>query len=40
MVEFGLVANMQIDEKNSLNIFEMFAKIGELTKEVVNKELH
>jgi len=40
MVEFGLVANMQIDEKNSLNIFEMSTKTGEPTKEVVNKELH
>jgi hypothetical protein len=37
MVEFGLVVNMQIDEESSLNIFEMFVGINELTKEVVNE---
>jgi type III secretory pathway component EscV len=37
MVEFGLVVNMQIDEENSLNIFEMSVGINELTKEVVNE---
>jgi len=30
---------MQIDEKSSLNIFEMFVRTIESTKEVVNKEL-
>jgi len=34
-----LMANMQIDEKSSLNIFEMFARTIEPTQEVVNKEL-
>jgi hypothetical protein len=33
------VANMQIDEENSFDIFEMSARNSELTKEVVNKEL-
>ncbi len=39
MVEFGPIVNMQIDEKNSLDIFEMFIRTSEPTKEVVNKEL-
>jgi len=39
MAEFGLVANMQTDEESSLDIFEMFARTNEPTKEVVNKEL-
>jgi uncharacterized protein YbbC (DUF1343 family) len=39
MAKFGHVANMQIDEKINLNIFEMFVKTNEPTKEVVNKEL-
>jgi hypothetical protein len=39
MAEFGPVANMQTNEESSLDIFEMFAKINEPTKEVVNKEL-
>jgi hypothetical protein len=40
MVEFGLVATMQIDEENNLDIFEMHVKIGEPRKEAVNKESH
>ncbi len=39
MAKFGLAVYMQIDDKNSLDIFEMFTKINEPTKEVVNKEL-
>ncbi len=39
MIELGHVANMQIDEENSFDIFEMFARSSEPTKEVVNKEL-
>jgi len=39
MAEFGLVANMQTDEESSLDIFEMFTRTNEPTKEVVNKEL-
>jgi hypothetical protein len=39
MAKFGLVANMQIDEKSSMNTFEMFVEISEPTKGVVNKEL-
>jgi hypothetical protein len=39
MAKFGLMANMQIDEKNSLDIFEMSTGTNEPTKEVVNKEL-
>jgi hypothetical protein len=39
MTKFGHVANMQIDEESSLDIFEMYARTSELTKEVVNKEL-
>jgi hypothetical protein len=38
MAKFGLLANMQIDEKNNLDIFEMSARTYEPTKEVVNKE--
>jgi hypothetical protein len=38
MAKFGLVANMQIDEKCNLDIFEMSVGINEPTKEVVNKE--
>jgi hypothetical protein len=37
MVEFGLEVNMQIDEENSLNIFEIFVGINEPMKEVVNE---
>ncbi len=37
MVEFGLEVNMQIDEENSLNIFEMFVGINLPMKEVVNE---
>jgi len=39
MAKFGLVANMQIDEENRLDIFEMSTRTSELAKEVVNKEL-
>jgi uncharacterized protein YbbC (DUF1343 family) len=39
MAEFGRIVDMQIDEKNSLDIFEMFIRTTEPTKEVVNKEL-
>jgi hypothetical protein len=39
MAEFGPIANMQIDEKSSLNIFETYVETSEPTKEVVNKEL-
>jgi hypothetical protein len=39
MVEFGLMANMQIDEESNLDILDMFARTNEPTKEVVNKEL-
>jgi hypothetical protein len=39
MAKSELVANMQIDEENNLDIFEMFAGTSEPTKEVVNKEL-
>jgi hypothetical protein len=39
MAKLAHVANTQIDEKNSFNIFEMSAKKSEPTKEVVNKEL-
>jgi hypothetical protein len=39
MVEFGVVANMQIDEESSLDILEMFVRTSEPTKEAMNKEL-
>jgi hypothetical protein len=39
MAKFGLMADMQTHEENSLDIFEMFVGISEPTKEVVNKEL-
>jgi hypothetical protein len=39
MTKFGLVANMQIDEESSLDIFEMFIGTTEPTKKVVNKDL-
>jgi hypothetical protein len=39
MAKFGLVVDMEIDEKNSLDIFEMSTRTSESTKEVVNKEL-
>jgi hypothetical protein len=39
MTKFGLVANMQIDEESSLDIFEMFIGSTEPTKKVVNKDL-
>jgi hypothetical protein len=32
MAKFGHVANMQIDEESSLDIFEMYAGTNELTK--------
>jgi hypothetical protein len=38
MAKFGLVANKQIDEEINLDIFEMYVRSNELTKEVVNKE--
>ncbi len=38
MAKFGHVRDIQIDEENSLDIFEMYAGTSELTKEVVNKE--
>jgi hypothetical protein len=38
MAKFGLLANMQIDEKNNLDIFEMSVGTYEPTREVVNKE--
>jgi hypothetical protein len=40
MTKFGLVANMQFDEKISFNIFEMFVGNNELMKKVVNVELY
>jgi len=39
MAKFGLVANMQIDEKSSLDIFEMSIGTTEPTKKAVNKDL-
>jgi hypothetical protein len=39
MAKFGPLANMQTNEKNSLDIFEMSTRTNEITKEVVNKEL-
>jgi hypothetical protein len=39
MAEFGPVANMQTNEKNSLDIFEMSISINEPIKDVVNKKL-
>jgi hypothetical protein len=39
MAKCGHVINMQTDEENSLDIFEMFVGTNEPTKEVVNKEL-
>ncbi len=39
MAKFRPIANMQIDEESNLDIFEMYAKTNEPTKEVVNKEL-
>jgi len=39
MAKFEPMADRQIDEESSLDIFEMFARINEPTKEVVNKEL-
>jgi hypothetical protein len=39
MIEFGLVANMQIDEERNLDIFDMFVGTNEPTKEMVNKDL-
>jgi len=38
MAKFGHVRDIQIDEENSLEIFEMYVGTSELTKEVVNKE--
>jgi hypothetical protein len=38
MAKFGPVVDMQIDEENSLDIFEMFVGTSEPMKEVVNKE--
>jgi len=40
MAKFGPMTNMQIDEESCLNIFEMFVKTSEPTKELMNKELH
>ncbi len=39
MAKFGPMANKQTDEKSNFDIFEMFARTNEPTKEVVNKEL-
>jgi hypothetical protein len=39
MVKFGAMVDMQIDEEDSLDIFEMFVGTSEPMKEVVNKEL-
>jgi hypothetical protein len=39
MENFGLMVDMQIDEENSLDIFEMFVGTNEPMKKVVNKEL-
>jgi hypothetical protein len=39
LVEFEPMANKQIDEESSLDIFEIFAGTNEPTKDVVNKEL-
>jgi hypothetical protein len=39
MAKFRLVANMQTNEKNSLDILEMSPRLNEPTKEVVNEEL-
>jgi hypothetical protein len=39
MAKFGLMANMQIDEENSFNIFEMYARTSEPTKQLVKKEV-
>jgi hypothetical protein len=39
MVELGLMENMQIDEKCSLDIFEMSIRSSEPKKKLVNKEL-
>jgi hypothetical protein len=39
MVEFGHMVDMETDEKNSLDIFDMFVGTSEPTKKVVNKEL-
>ncbi len=38
MEKFGPMVDMQIDEKNSLDIFEMFVGTSEPMKEVVNKD--
>jgi hypothetical protein len=37
MTKFAHVANMQFDEENSFNIFEMSIGTNELMKELVNK---
>jgi hypothetical protein len=39
MAKFGLVTNMQIDEENNLDIFEMSTRTNEPPKEVENKKL-
>jgi len=39
MAIFGSMIDMQIDEKSSFNIFEMFVGINEPMKKVVNKEV-
>jgi hypothetical protein len=39
MEKFGLMVDMQIDEENNLDIFEMFVGTSEPMKKVVNKEL-
>jgi hypothetical protein len=38
MEKFGPMTNMQIDEKISFDIFEMFGRTNEPMKELVNKE--
>jgi hypothetical protein len=39
MAKFGPMANMQTNEKNNLDIFEMFVGTNKPKKEEVNKEL-
>jgi hypothetical protein len=38
MAKLGPVTNMQIDAESSFDIFEMFARTIEPTKELVNEE--
>jgi hypothetical protein len=37
VAKFELVTNMQTDEENSLNIFEMVVRTNEPMKELINK---